>query len=65
MRAVADERFPAGAHELPLWTRDEGGRTMAPGIYFLRMEAGAVDKDEVKAKFEAFDAQVAADGQPS
>ena len=37
VRTVADERFAAGAHAVPLWTRDEGGRTMAPGIYFLRM----------------------------
>jgi len=41
VRAVADGRFAAGAHELPLWTRDEGGMTMAPGIYFLRMTAVA------------------------
>ncbi len=39
VRSVADERFAAGTHELPLWTRDEGGTTMAPGIYFLRMTA--------------------------
>jgi len=41
VRAVANERFAAGAHALPLWTRDEGGTTMAPGIYFLRMTAVA------------------------
>jgi len=39
VRAVANERFAAGAHEVPLWTRDEGGTTMAPGIYYLRMTA--------------------------
>jgi hypothetical protein len=37
VRSVAAGRFAAGAHELPLWTRDEGGTTMAPGIYFLRL----------------------------
>jgi len=37
VRRVAEGRFAAGAHALPLWTRDEGGSTMAPGVYFLRM----------------------------
>jgi hypothetical protein len=43
VRSIADGRFAAGAHELPLWTRDEGGTTMAPGVYFLRLSpvAGA------------------------
>jgi hypothetical protein len=37
VRAVANERFESGPHELALWTTDERGATLTSGVYFLRL----------------------------
>jgi hypothetical protein len=41
VRALASERLPAGPHEVALWTRDQDGTTLAPGVYFLRLSSVA------------------------
>jgi hypothetical protein len=41
VRVIADGRFAPGGHELPLWTRDDAGIPLAPGVYFLRLNAVA------------------------
>ena len=41
VRAVANERFAAGPHEVALWTSDAEGRALGAGVYFLRMASVA------------------------
>lgn len=41
VRVLVDERLPAGAHQRTWDRRDHAGRSVAPGVYFLRLEAGA------------------------
>ncbi len=40
VRTLADERLGAGRHERRWDGRDDGGRAVAGGVYFARMEAG-------------------------
>jgi endoglucanase Acf2 len=39
VRVLADGRLPAGAHTVAWDGRDDGGRSLASGVYFLRFEA--------------------------
>lgn len=41
VRVLVDERLPAGAHRRTWDRRDHGGRLVAPGVYFLRLDAGS------------------------
>lgn len=41
VRVLVDERLPAGAHQRTWDRRDLAGRPVAPGVYFLRLDAGA------------------------
>jgi hypothetical protein len=41
IRVLADGRYPAGTHEMSWNGRNEAGRTLAAGIYFLQMKAGS------------------------
>lgn len=43
VRRVADGEFAAGAHAVEWNGRDERGRDVAPGIYFLRLQAAGVE----------------------
>ncbi|MEO6462811.1 MAG: matrixin family metalloprotease, partial [Candidatus Eisenbacteria bacterium] len=38
-RILAAERFAAGAHEVPLWTRGADGTRLSAGVYFLRLSS--------------------------
>jgi hypothetical protein len=40
LRVLVDASYPAGAHRSTWDLRDESGRIVAPGIYFLRLDAG-------------------------
>ena len=40
VRTLMDEACPAGSHALMWDGTDEGGRTVASGVYLYRMEAG-------------------------
>jgi len=40
VRSLLDVELPAGSHEAVWDGRDSGGRTMASGSYFARLEAG-------------------------
>ena len=39
VRTLADERLSAGPHEVALWTRGADGKTLAAGVYFLRLSS--------------------------
>jgi hypothetical protein len=39
VRTVVDAPLPAGPHSMPLEARDSGGRPLASGVYFYRVEA--------------------------
>ncbi len=41
VRAVLDRELPAGLHEAEWDGKDEAGRSVASGVYFYRMQAGA------------------------
>lgn len=41
VRKLADDRLPAGLQHLRWDGRDESGRIAVPGVYFMRVEAGA------------------------
>lgn len=41
VRTLLQEPLAAGAHAVAWTGRDEGGRAVAPGVYFLRLEAGS------------------------
>jgi hypothetical protein len=41
VRVLVDEDRPAGTHQVRWDGRDESGREVASGIYFVRMQAGA------------------------
>ncbi len=41
IRSLVDGTLPAGRHEVVWRGRDESGRSVAAGIYFYRLEAGA------------------------
>ncbi|MGH7742433.1 MAG: multicopper oxidase domain-containing protein [Candidatus Eiseniibacteriota bacterium] len=42
VRVLASGPFGAGEHRVSWSGNDEGGRSVAPGVYFLRMQAGGV-----------------------
>ena len=46
VRAIANERFAPGPHELAVWTTDAEGRTLTSGVYFLRMASVAGESFE-------------------
>ncbi len=39
VRTVVDASLPAGPHSMPLDARDAGGRTLASGVYYYRVES--------------------------
>ena len=39
MRVLADNRMPAGTHMAAWDGRDDGGKRLASGVYFVRFEA--------------------------
>ena len=41
VRVLVDERLPAGTHRRSWDRRDHTGRLVTPGVYFLRLDAGA------------------------
>ena len=40
VRTVATGTYPAGVHDVSWNGKDERGRTVAPGVYFLRAITG-------------------------
>jgi flagellar hook assembly protein FlgD len=42
VRALVDGAMAAGLHDVPWDGRDDAGRGVAPGIYFVRLTAGDV-----------------------
>jgi len=41
VRTLGARRFPSGVHRLEWDGRDDGGGSVAAGIYFVRVETGA------------------------
>jgi hypothetical protein len=39
VRTVVDTSMPAGPHSMPLDARDSGGRALASGVYYYRVES--------------------------
>ena len=42
MRRLLDEHLPPGEHSVAWDGRDDGGRTLASGVFFARLVADAV-----------------------
>jgi hypothetical protein len=48
VRRLVDEQRPAGTHDVPWQGRNQAGRTVAAGVYFIRLEAdGLIDTQRV------------------
>jgi hypothetical protein len=43
-RTLAAGRWEPGTHEVAWDGRDDDGRALAPGVYFLRVRAGSIER---------------------
>lgn len=46
VRSLVDEHLPSGRHQLAWTGRDNGGRVVSPGVYFIHLRAG--DQERVR-----------------
>jgi flagellar hook assembly protein FlgD len=44
IRVLAEGHFDVGRHEVTWHGKDNAGRRVASGVYFVRMQAGGVDQ---------------------
>ena len=51
VRSFAPSRMTAGGHELAWDGRDDLGRRLAPGVYFVRVRAGAFSATQTVVRF--------------
>src|SRR5205085_10580236 len=52
VRSLVHGRLPSGARRVAWDGRDDGGRRMAPGVYFARLRTGAVTREARLVKLQ-------------